>query len=637
MLRPPAASLALIAALLCLAAPRAVGAATWYADPVNGSPDGDGSADAPWPGFDWIVANNKIESMKPAAYPYSEGDPLSVRNDGAPVQPGDTILMRTGDHGDVWIVGYFNPDWVTLRAEEGHTPVLQRLLIRGGCRWRIDGVTFSKEPYATPNAETLMYFNSHGWHGPVTDCAIENCHLYSADDSSAWTVDDWQAKAAGAGISASGQRITIRNCTLRNIKMGILAGTDCLIEHNTLTGIGHDGFRSGGDHIVWQYNRMSDFVDIDGNHDDMIQLYRGGGVPHVDVVIRANLFDGRKIDGRPHTTSPQGVGCFDGPYVNCIVENNIVLTAHYHGITLNDAEGCTIINNTVLDPSRNFPAWIATPNEVGGSSDNVIRNNLGYSIPGNDPARGIVSDHNIQLTDALSDQVFVDWRNGDVHLKAGGPAIDAGSAELAPAEDIDRAARPKGDGVDIGAYEYRDPGDPSGAWSIVAMHGGTEIVTAAGEDTIEPRAAGIRKLRVVIDEALDAATVGVGVVSITGEAGGDQSSLVESVSLEGDRTLVIVLSAALPNADWYTVALGEELRLQNGSPVPGDCDIRLGALVGDVDRSGAVTQADVVAGRALTDQPLGPDTAHADIDGSGAVAGSDLLVVSRHVGEQLPQ
>ena len=437
-------------------------AATWYADPINGSAAGDGSAAHPWPSLQWVVDNNKIESMKPAAYPYLEGDPLVIRNAGAPIQPGDTLLLRSGDHGDVWIVGYFNTDWITLKADAGHTPVLRHLIIRGGCRWHIDGLTFSKEPFAAPNTETLMYFNSHGWHGPVSDCIIENSHLYSVADSSAWTAADWLALAPGSGISADGKRITVRNCRLENVQLGINANRDdCVVEFNTLTGIAHDGLRSGGDRIVWQYNHLSDFVDVDGNHDDIIQLYRGGGVPHVGVIIRGNTFDGRKIPGRPHTTSPQGVGCFDGPHVDCIVENNVVLTAHYHGITLNDATGCRIINNTVLDPSREYPAWIAVPNEVTGSSNNVIRNNLGYQIPAPDPATGRVSDHNIQLTDALSDQIFVDWRNGDVRLVAGSGAIDAGSAQLAPDVDIDFVARPQGDAYDIGAYEYTDalPGD----------------------------------------------------------------------------------------------------------------------------------------------------------------------------------
>jgi parallel beta-helix repeat protein len=603
---------------------------------VAGSTTGNGSAGNPWPSLEWIVSNNKIESMKPVNYPYLEGDPLEVRNEDAPVQPGDTIILRSGDHGDVWIVGYFNTDWITLRAAEGHTPVLQHLIIRGGRKWHIDGVTISKEPHGAPNTETLMYFNSHGWHGPVSDCVIENSHVYSAEDSSAWTVDDWQAKAAGGGIYADGKRITIRNCTVRNIKMGILAGgDDCVIENNILQGIAHDGFRSAADRIVWQYNRLSDFVKIDENHDDIIQLYRGGGVAHDAVIIRGNYFDGRKITDRPLTTSPQGVGCFDGPYTNCVVENNIVLTAHYHGISLYGAEGCRIVNNTVLDPSRQYPAWITTSSPDGGD-DVIVRNNMSYSVVGSNATAGIVSDHNIQLTDAQSDAIFVDWRNGDVHLKAGSPAIDAGSADQAPTEDIDRAPRPSGQGVDIGAYEVQVTSGQISSWSLVATHGATEMITEVADDFIEPRAAGVRKIRIAFDDPLDAGTVAPGIVTITGQTGGSQAALIQSVTLEGDRTVVVTLSAPLPNADWYTLAVSTDLHLAGGSPVTGDLDIRLGALVGDVNASGIVSAADVVALRALVDQPLAADNAPKDLDHSGTIVGSDMLLIRKHTGAALP-
>ena len=42
----------------------------------------------------------------------------------------------------------------------------------------------------------------------------------------------------------------------------------------------------------------------------------------------------------------------------------------------------------------------------------------------------------------------------DFHLQAGSPAIDAGTNEYAPSDDFDRVARPVGETVDIGPYEY---------------------------------------------------------------------------------------------------------------------------------------------------------------------------------------
>lgn len=59
--------------------------------------------------------------------------------------------------------------------------------------------------------------------------------------------------------------------------------------------------------------------------------------------------------------------------------------------------------------------------------------------------------------DAL-DPLFVDAANGDLHLTAGSPMIDAGHPQTTdlPATDLDGVPRVLGAAVDIGAYEYDD-------------------------------------------------------------------------------------------------------------------------------------------------------------------------------------
>jgi MYXO-CTERM domain-containing protein len=55
----------------------------------------------------------------------------------------------------------------------------------------------------------------------------------------------------------------------------------------------------------------------------------------------------------------------------------------------------------------------------------------------------------------------VDPAKFDLHLLPGSAAVDTGSPDMAPALDAEGIARPQGKGIDLGAYEWHEPGvDP---------------------------------------------------------------------------------------------------------------------------------------------------------------------------------
>ena len=61
-----------------------------------------------------------------------------------PVNPGDTIKLMSGDYGDI-VIGSFarevvNPDFVTVQAAPGQTPVFSTLYIRSTNKWVFKGV-----------------------------------------------------------------------------------------------------------------------------------------------------------------------------------------------------------------------------------------------------------------------------------------------------------------------------------------------------------------------------------------------------------------------------------------------------------------------------------------------------------------
>jgi parallel beta-helix repeat protein len=173
------------------------------------------------------------------------------------------------------------------------------------------------------------------------------------------------------------------------------------------------------------------------------------------VVLRGNTIINFEDPNQPYRGTLQGIGCFDGFYADWIVENNVVIVNHYHGITLSGAVNCRIINNTVIDrdtTDSDISPWIRVGDHKNGlASENcVVRNNIYYRTLSLDSPQ--TEDHNLQVRDYASN--FVDFGQFDLRLKEGSPAIDAGTSDLAPLLDIIGVSRPQGLLHDIGAYEY---------------------------------------------------------------------------------------------------------------------------------------------------------------------------------------
>ena len=87
---------ALAASAIVLLASAARGAQTFYVDPENGSMNNDGSAAAPWRTLAEVVASKLVR-----------------------IKGGDTILLRSGYHGEVQLSGAYNDEVVTVKLPLG--------------------------------------------------------------------------------------------------------------------------------------------------------------------------------------------------------------------------------------------------------------------------------------------------------------------------------------------------------------------------------------------------------------------------------------------------------------------------------------------------------------------------------------
>lgn len=385
--------------------------------------------------------------------------------------------------------------------------------------------------------------------------------------------------------------VTIRgNYLIANGKWGVLTGfsDDVLIEYNLamLSQIEHGIYVSNsGDRPTIRGNYVW------GNRSNGIHM-NGDASLGGDGIISGALVEQNVIaeNGQGGGSGINADGVQDSRF-----QNNLIYNTHASGISLYRIDGGdgskrnVVVNNTVVVAADG--RWAL--NIQNGSTDNTVYNNILYSqhptrgsiAVSADSRPGFVSDHNAVMNrfssnggstviglaqwrtatgqdanSVLADpaQLFVDADNGDFHLAAGSPALDAGTAEQAPTLDLDWNPRPAGPAWDIGAYEYWGGSDRQDAPSpgqgalqflaaaLVARPGGHS--GAGGSTFDEP------PLAPVDEDRLTREHLGQGIVSWLGSvvlvqgkggakaregAGNPGIAVGEAPRLEGDAALLV--------------------------------------------------------------------------------------------------
>lgn len=436
-----------LAVVILAGARDATAARTFYCDPAAGNTaTEDGSSQNPWGTLQSVFAAGKIQRRQYAA----EG----VTNPEAPVAQGDTLILRSGYHGCIDYDGWWNLDGaITVRAEDGATPTLGYWDMRGAAHWTLSGLTFQMNLYGSKGP--IVRFIEYG--GNAHDIVIENCAVRSAPTQATanWAASDWVTNAQD-GIECRADNSIVRKNTVEVVSFGILAGgNNTRVEHNIVNLFRRDGLRydGPGDGMIWQYNRVTNSKNVDGNHDDGMQVYAAGRTVR-NMVIRGNVFISWTEPDMPHAGSFQGIFCGGGDYRGWTVENNLIVNGHANGIRISSPIDCTIVNNTLVQVDGGLHA----PNiymDSEGTQNTVVRNNIASGFP--TPASGLQVDHNLMITGSDSASLFVNPAGGNYRLKPSSPAVDQGSTDGAPQIDADR--KPRDANPDLGCYEYR-PGDP---------------------------------------------------------------------------------------------------------------------------------------------------------------------------------
>jgi len=200
-----------------------------------------------------------------------------------------------------------------------------------------------------------------------------------ATDCMNWAKADWLAWA-WSGIQFTGPGNAAHTCRLFGVNFGLsTVAPDNFLTSNTIFGCSADGIRLNGDRCRAIGNKASDFVLIDSNHPDALQAfgkYNSTAKTYADLtglVIEDNEFIEWTVNpNNPLRAKMQGIGGYNGKWINASVKRNKIKTTSYTGVTINN-----LINGAVED---NYMGNIDKVSadcarfKVSGSGNSIARN-----------------------------------------------------------------------------------------------------------------------------------------------------------------------------------------------------------------------------------------------------------------------
>ena len=416
----------------------------WYVDPVNGktpAAGGAGSQASPWNSLAGVISGQwGLSGFSVPGYtrpllssvPYvhsAKGQFVAVADQlsNPPVQPGDAIMLMSGNYGDI-VIGDFNlptnnSDFVTVEAAPGQTPVFTTLGINRASKWVFDAIKVQSLMGANGNSQALVFLTDQGAQFPTTNIIFENMQISSSDNTTGWSQSQWNSRVrtgffefGSAGNGSNGEPntscISVAGSHITNVRVGaVLAANNSLFTNNVIDHFGDDGIDYAASNIAITHNTLHDNVDIgDGNHEDAMQgqngpLAAGAALNFFsNILIDSNLIIRQTVPNNPFPTYLQGIDAFDEDWTNITVTNNVVITSACHGISFTSIHNGLIANNTVLDDGFFLvPGCVAAINVFGPSreglntTNTVVRNNITSQLNINTSIPGLVPDHNVVL------------------------------------------------------------------------------------------------------------------------------------------------------------------------------------------------------------------------------------------------
>ena len=349
-------------------------------------------------------------------------------------------------------------------------------------------------------------YNGGGMYCYQASPALTNCTFF----------ENTAAYGSGGGMNCELVSLALTNCTFsENTAHGSGGGMYCSEASPTLTNCTFSGNtttygKSGGMYCSEAFTALTNATKS-GSYNP---VFYGGGLycEFASPVLTDCTFSGNTAndDGGGlccHTASPVLTNCnfsgntanWDGGGMYCESDSSMVTNCSFYGNTAAKGGGlycyyaspaltnCTFSGNTANWDGGGMFCYCASPAltnctfsgntanwDGGGMFCYYVSPTLTNCILWGDTAASlgpeIYADSSSSVTvtysclqggytgegNTAADPLFVNAANGELSLRPGSPCIDAGTPDGAPSADIRGVPRPRGAGVDMGAYEFED-------------------------------------------------------------------------------------------------------------------------------------------------------------------------------------
>jgi hypothetical protein len=336
--------------------------------------------------------------------------PAELNSALASATGGETILLKGGDYG-VFNSGARPATTVTLASADPANPaVFTGMTLSKAANLTLDGISFDYT-YKAGDPTWLRPFNVND----STGIAIRNSVFDGDFPSGVSAIEDGYGTAVGLSVRLSAG-VTVEGNEFRDFHRGVLfqQSRDLVVTGNDVHSMRSDGMNFAEvQRVRIENNFLHDFRQspASADHQDMIQFWTNGTkTPNTDIVIRGNRLDiadgtwtqsifmrNEEVD-----TGRAGAEMF---YRNVTIEENVIVNAHAHGISVGETNGLTIRNNTVvhadggnddgLDSSVELPRISVS----SASTDVTIANNATHSITGHTGQAGWTIANNALVQD----------------------------------------------------------------------------------------------------------------------------------------------------------------------------------------------------------------------------------------------